>query len=83
VRRFRLSLYFAFALSGLVYSESNAWAQRCAVQLSVHPHASIWLWGRPVAHCVSGGWCKCVSCWAVNGGISAACYPLAAPIPHP
>lgn len=37
MRRSRLLLYFALALSGLVYSGSNAWAQRCAVQLSVHP----------------------------------------------
>ena len=38
MRRSRLLLlYFALALSGLVYSGSNAWAQRCAVQLSVLP----------------------------------------------
>ena len=54
MRRSRLLLYFALALSGLVYSGSNAWAQRCAVQLSVHPYATVFLWGRPIAHCVSG-----------------------------
>jgi hypothetical protein len=41
MRRSRLLLYFALALSGLVYSGSNAWAQRCAVQLSVHPYATV------------------------------------------
>ena len=56
MRRSRLLLYFALALSGLVYSGSNAWAQRCAVQLSVHPYATVFLWGRPIAHCMSGSW---------------------------
>src|SRR4029077_1664879 len=83
MRRSRLLLYFALALSGLVYSGSNAWAQRCAVQLSVHPYATVFLWGRPIAHCMSGaGGCKCVSCWGLNGAVNAACYPLAAPIPY-
>ena len=49
MRRSRLLLYVALALSGLVYSGSNAWAQRCAVQLSVHPYATVFLWGRPIA----------------------------------
>ena len=67
MRRSRLLLYFALALSGLVYSGSNAWAQRCTVQLSVHPYATVFLWGRPIAHCMSGaGGCKCVSCWALT-----------------
>jgi hypothetical protein len=83
MRRFRL-LYFALALSSFVYSggSSDAWAHMgCAVQLSAHPHATVFLWGRPIAHCVSGGaGCKCVSCWALGGGVHAACYPLLAPI---
>ena len=83
MRRSRLLLYVALALSGLVYSGSNAWAQRCAVQLSVHPYATVFLWGRPIAHCMSGaGGCKCVSCWGLNGAVNAACYPLAGPIPY-
>jgi len=84
MRRFRLLMYFALALSGLVYSGgSNAWAQVCTVQLSVHPYATIFLYGRPIAHCVPGpAGCKCVSCWAPNGGVYAACYPLVAPIPY-
>ena len=85
MRRFRWSLYFALALTGLVYSGgSDAWAHMgCAVQLSVHPHATVFLWGRPIAHCVPGSaGCKCVSCWAPTGGVSAACFPLLVPIPH-
>jgi hypothetical protein len=46
MRRSRLLLYVALALSGLVYSGSNAWAQRCAVQLSVHPYATVFLLGK-------------------------------------
>jgi hypothetical protein len=84
MRRFRLSLYFALVLSGLVYSGgSSAWAQVCTVQLSVPPYATVFLYGRPIAHCVSGAaGCKCVSCWTLGGGVHAACYPLLAPIPH-
>jgi len=84
MRRFRLLLYFALALSALVYSGgSNARAQMCAVQLSVRPHATVFLHKRPIAHCVPGpAGCKCVSCWAPIGGVYSACYPLLAPIPH-
>jgi hypothetical protein len=85
MRRSRLLLYVALALSGIIYSGgSNARAHMgCAVQLSVHPYATVFLWGRPIAHCVSGAaGCKCVSCWGPAGGVHAACYPLLTPIPH-
>jgi hypothetical protein len=82
MRRFRLLVYFALALSGLVYSGgSHAWAQMCTVQLSVPPHATVFLYGRPIAHCMPGAaGCKCVSCWGLAGGVHAACYPLVCPI---
>jgi hypothetical protein len=84
MRRSRLLLYFAVALSGIIYFGGSAWAHMgCAVQLSVHPHATVFLWGRPIAHCVSGAaGCKCVSCWGPVSGVHAACYPLLGPIPH-
>ena len=83
MRRFRL-LYLALTLLGLAFAGgSNAWAQTCTVQLSVPPHATIFLFGRPIAHCAPGpAGCKCVSCWGLAGGVHAACYPLAGPIPH-
>jgi len=85
MRRFRLLVYFGLALSAFAYAGgSHAWAHMgCAVQLSVHPHATVFLSGRPIAHCASGAaGCKCVSCWAPGYGAYSACYPLVAPIPH-
>jgi hypothetical protein len=43
MRRFRSLVYFALALSGIVCSGgTDAWAHMgCAVQLSAHPHATV------------------------------------------
>jgi hypothetical protein len=83
MRRIRLALCAALALSAFGYSGSSAWAGACAVQLAVHNHASIWLNGKRLAQCVSGAsGCKCVSCYNFDGSVYAACYPLVAPIPR-
>ena len=85
MRRFGLSLSLAVALSGLAYSAALAqgWPSACAVGLNVHPHARIVLHHRTIANCASGtAGCKCVSCYAWNGSVFSACYPLVTPIPH-
>ena len=84
MRRLRLSLCLALALSGLSYSVANAWPLNCAVGLSVHNHARIVLNGKTLAQCQSGAnGCKCVSCYDLSGAVYSACYPLfAAGIPH-
>lgn len=83
MRRYRLPLYFVFALSGLVYSGSNARAQVCAVQLSVPNHAWVTLYGHRLAQCVAGdAGCKCVTCPGIFTPVYTACFPLAAPIPY-
>ena len=83
MRRSRLSLFVILALSVLAYSGSNAWAQGCAVNLSVHNHASILLKHMRLAQCVSGvAGCKCVSCYGFGGAVYTYCNPLWAPIPH-
>lgn len=83
MRRFRLSLYLALALSGLV-SSGSAWAgwPACAVGLSVHNHARIVLHHKTIAKCMAGAaGCKCVSCYGLTGGVYSACYSLLASIP--
>jgi hypothetical protein len=82
MRRYH-SLGVAIALAGLVYSGSNAWAQSwCAVQTSVHNHASIMLKHKKLARCMSGAaGCKCVSCYDFTGAVSTVCAALVAPIP--
>jgi hypothetical protein len=83
MRRYRLSVALVLALSaGLVWSASQAWADACAVGVNVHSGAWIVLNHRRLAQCTSGPGCKCVSCYNLNGSVTAACYPLAAPIPH-
>jgi hypothetical protein len=84
MRRYRLSVCLALALAaGLVYSTSQALADRCWLGMNVHNHAWIVLHHHPLAQCNSGsGWCKCLACYTLNGSVSAVCYPLAGPIPH-
>jgi hypothetical protein len=77
MRRYRLWLYVALAFGGLVYSGSMASADVCAIGFPVHHHASIWLHGKKLAKCGADGvGCKCVSCYAWNGGVYSTCYPL-------
>jgi hypothetical protein len=77
MRRIRLSLYVALALSALAYSASVARAEPCTVAVGVKNHASIWLKGQKLASCDSAMGCKCVSCWNILGGApSSTCYPL-------
>ncbi len=81
--RRRLGLFVVIATFVLAYSGSNAWAQACAVNLWVHPHAKIVLKHRVLAQCVSGAaGCKCVSCYGLDGGVYTYCNSLFAPIPH-
>ena len=54
----------------------------CAVGLNVHPGARIVLNHHTIAQCTAGGaGCKCVSCYNLNGSVSALCFPLVAPVP--
>ena len=80
----RLSLFLAvLALSiGLGYSTSQAQGipGACAVGVNVHHGARILLNHHTIAQCTGPG-CKCVSCYNLNGSVSAVCYPLVAPIP--
>ena len=87
MRRYRLAMYLAVIglTMSLGYSTSQAQALpslACAVGVNVHPGAWILLNHRPIARCMSGGaGCKCVSCYNLNGSVSAQCFPLVAPIP--
>jgi hypothetical protein len=78
MRRYRLSLVIALALSGLVYCGSNASAQTwCAVQYPAHSKAKILLNHKTIATCTSGAaGCKCVSCYQLNGSVASTCYSL-------
>ena len=68
----------------LGYSTSQAQALpslACAVGLNVHPGATIVLNHHTIARCTAGGaGCKCVSCYNLNGSVSALCFPLVAPV---
>jgi hypothetical protein len=82
MRRYRFSMFLAVLglAMGLGYSTSQAQTGACAVALNVHPGAWILLHHRPIARCTSGGGCKCVSCYNLDGSVASACYPLVAPI---
>jgi len=84
MRRFRLPLCLAFALSAFAYSgAASALPGACAVGLSVHNHARIVLHHKTIATCSSKmDGCKCVSCYGLDGKVYSACYPLLAGIPH-
>ena len=68
----------------LGYSTSEAQALpslACAVGLNVHPGARIVLNHHTIAQCAGGAGCKCVSCYNLNGSVSALCFPLVASVP--
>jgi hypothetical protein len=68
--------------AGLVWSASQALAERCAVGVNVHNNAWIVLKHKRLAQCTAGPGCKCVSCYNnLNGTVSATCFPLVAAIP--
>jgi hypothetical protein len=87
MRVYRLAMYFAVIglATSLGYSTSQAQALpslACAVGLNVHPGARIVLNHHTIAQCTAGGaGCKCVSCYNLNGSVSALCFPLVTPIP--
>jgi hypothetical protein len=83
MRRIKLSLCLALALSGLTYSGAQAASLACAVGMNVHNHAWILLHHHRLAQCVSGAaGCKCVSCYNWAGAVYSTCYSLVAPIPR-
>jgi hypothetical protein len=51
--------------------------------VNVHNHAWIVLKHKRLAQCSAGPGCKCVSCYNLDGSVSATCYPLVAAIPGP
>jgi len=81
MRRIRLSLCVAVALSALAYSGAQAAGLNCAVGITVNNKASIWLHHPKLASCSGAFGCKCVSCYDWNGTVYSACYPLVAPGP--
>ncbi len=83
MRRYGLSLGLAVVLAaGLVWSASQAFAEPCAVGVSVHNHARIMLKHKRLAQCTAAAGCKCVSCYNLDGSVAATCYPLVAAMPH-
>ncbi|MFZ0235962.1 MAG: hypothetical protein WAL37_01105 [Xanthobacteraceae bacterium] len=87
MRLYRLAMCLAVVglTMSLGYSTSQAQALpslACAVGLNVHPGARILLNHHTIAQCTAGGaGCKCVSCYNLNGSVSALCFPLVTPIP--
>jgi len=87
MRVYRLAMCLAVIglTMSLWYSTSQAQALpslACAVGLNVHPGARIVLNHHTIARCTAGGaGCKCVSCYNLNGSVSALCFPLVTPIP--
>jgi hypothetical protein len=84
MRRLRLSLCLAVVVSAISFSGAHAltWPA-CAVGTSVHPLAKVLLNHKVIATCAAGSYgCKCVSCYNLDGSVSAACYALVAPMPH-
>src|SRR3974390_2647808 len=86
MRLYRLAMCLAVIglTMSLGYSTSQAQALPSlafAVGLNVHPGARIVLHHDTIARCTASGACKCVSCYNLNGSVSALCFPLVAPIP--
>ena len=84
MRRIFVFLAVVGLVMGLGYSTSQAQALpslACAVGLNVHPGARIVLNHHTIAQCAGGAGCKCVSCYNLNGSVSALCFPLVAPVP--
>lgn len=82
MRRYRLSICLAVALSALSFSAANALPFMCAVGTSVNNHARIMMHGKMLAQCAGNVGCKCVSCYALDGSVSSTCYPLVVAMPH-
>jgi hypothetical protein len=83
MRRFRLSMSLALALSGLAYSGAQALPLECTVGVAVHNHARITLKGKTLTTCAGDVGCKCVSCYDLAGAVYSSCYPLyVTGIPH-
>jgi hypothetical protein len=84
MRRFRLSMSLALALSAIAYSGAQALPLiSCAVGVSVHDHARITLKGKTLTTCSGSMGCKCVSCYDLTGAAYSSCYPLyVTGIPH-
>ena len=80
MRRFSMFLAVIGLAMGLGYSKSEALPGACAVGLNVHHGARIMLHRHRLAQCTGPG-CKCVSCYNLDGSVSAVCFPLVAPIP--
>ena len=82
MRRLRLSLSVALAVSALAYAGSAAQAEPCKVGLTVHNHASILFHHKRVAQCQGAAGCKCVSCYNLDGKtVNSACFPLVVAMP--
>ena len=85
MRRYRLSICLAVLGLSIALGCSTSQAQgipgACAVGVNVHPGARILLNHHTIAQCTGAAGCKCVSCYNLNGSVSAVCYPLVAPIP--
>jgi hypothetical protein len=81
MRRIRLALCVAVAMSALASSGAQALGLNCAVGITVNPKATLWLHHQKIASCEGALGCKCVSCYNLDGSVSSACYPLVAPGP--
>ena len=83
MRRLRLSLCLAVAVSAISFSGAQAFPGACAVGTSVHPYARILLKHKVISTCAAGSYgCKCVSCYNLDGSVSSACFALVAPMPN-
>ena len=79
MRRIRLSLCVAVALSALAYSGAQAAGLNCAVGITVNNKASIWLHHHKIAACSNAAGCKFVACYDLNGSVYAQAIPLVVP----
>ena len=76
MRRIGVSLCLAVAMAALAFSAAQAAGLNCAVGITVHDKASIWLHHKKIAACAGAMGCKCVSCYDLNGSVYSSCYPL-------
>ena len=79
MRRIRLSLCLAVAMSALAYTGAQAAGINCAVNYAVHNGATLWLHHHKIASCSGANGCKFVACDDLNGAVYAAGYPLVLP----
>jgi hypothetical protein len=76
MRRIRLSLCVAVALSALAYSGAQAAGINCAVVYPTDGKATLWLHHHKIASCGNAAGCKFVACYDLDGSVYAAGYPL-------